>query len=79
MILAKGRIKRLHVDQHVIKANRKNGTELPPLTVQLSDGSLKCKHARIAGPSELVYRPEKPLSCGARIWIETKAAVEVVA
>lgn len=79
--LSKGRIKRLHVDQAVIKRNRKHPDwpALPPVTIQLSAGSLKCHHARILGPSELIHRPRKPLSCGARIWIETKAQVEVLA
>ena len=31
--------------------------------------------AEIAGPSILVYRPDKPLSCGARCWLETYADV----
>jgi hypothetical protein len=25
----------------------------------------------ILGSSKLVYRPDKPLSCGAKVWIET--------
>jgi hypothetical protein len=32
----------------------------------------------IKGPSKLVYSPDKPLSCGARVWVETEAEVEVV-
>jgi len=31
----------------------------------------------IQGPSELVYRPENPLSCGAVAWIETQSPVIV--
>ena len=26
----------------------------------------------------VIYRPEKPLSCGARVWIETQGRVDVV-
>jgi hypothetical protein len=29
----------------------------------------------ILGPSEMIYRPEKPRSCGAKLWIETQADV----
>lgn len=72
--IRKGLIKRLHVDQHAIRANRK-GEHRPPITVQTSKGSLKGFRAHIDGPSEFVYRPEKPLSCGARLWIETHAEV----
>ena len=28
--------------------------------------------------ARVVYRPEKPLSCGAKVWIETANEVEVV-
>ena len=64
------RVKRLHVDQSRIRG----GTE-PPLTVQTSAGSLKAFKVRIEGPSEMVYQPNDPLSCGARLWIETNAPV----
>lgn len=77
--LRAGTVKRLHVDQHVIKSNRSTGREDPPVTVQLSTGSLKCRHAVIHGKSELIYRPERPLSCGARLWVETRARVEIAA
>ena len=30
----------------------------------------------IKGPSKVVYSPNKPLSCGARVWIETEAEIE---
>jgi hypothetical protein len=32
----------------------------------------------IHGSSKVVYSPDKPLSCGARVWIETQADVEVI-
>jgi len=31
----------------------------------------------INGPSKLVYSPDKPLSCGARVWIETDSEVNL--
>ena len=31
----------------------------------------------ILGPSKVVYSPDKPLSCGARVWIETEAEVKI--
>lgn len=77
--LRAGTIKRLHVDQHVIKQNRSTGSNNPPVTVQLSTGSLKCHEAIIHGKSRLVHRPHEPLSCGARLWIETRARVEIAA
>lgn len=29
----------------------------------------------ITGPATVVYRPDKPLSCGAKVWIETDSEV----
>lgn len=77
--LKEGTIKRLHVNKHVIAQNRKNGTNLPPITVQTSKGPLKAQEVLIMGPSKFVHSPHKPLACGARLWIETRAAVRVVA
>ena len=31
----------------------------------------------ILGESKVVYSPDKPLSCGARVWIETNAEVKI--
>lgn len=76
-IVPKGTIKRIHVDKHVIAFNRKHGSNEPAITVQLSKGSIKAYGVDIKGPSQVIYRPHKPLSCGARLWIETTAEVAV--
>lgn len=75
MTLNKGTIKRIHVDKHVIAANRKHGQDNPPVTIQTSKGAIKCRGVKINGPSEFIYSPDKPLHCGARLWIETKSEV----
>lgn len=75
--IREGLIKRVHVDQHRIKANLKNGTDLPVVTVQAKGGPYKGHEVTIDGPSRVIYRGEDPLSCGARVWIETTAAVTV--
>jgi hypothetical protein len=77
MLIGPNRIKRIHVNQHVIRKNKNEGTYDPPLTVQTSDGPYRARHVTIHGPSEVIYSPDKPLSCGARLWVETKAAVEL--
>lgn len=74
--LPAGTIKRIHVDQKRIRKNTKQGTDLAAITVQTSKGPIKCHEVAIDGPSKMVYRPHDPLSCGARLWIETKGAVE---
>lgn len=69
-------IKRIHVNQHNIRANAK-GEDLPVFTVKTYNENLKGERVVIKGDSELVYSPDKPLSCGAKVWIETTADVDV--
>jgi hypothetical protein len=64
----------IHVNQHVIRANAKNGTNDPALTVKTYKTNTYAHEVEIKGPSKVVYS-EKPLSCGARVWIETQAEV----
>lgn len=65
----------IHVNQHVIKANRKNGTTNPVLTIKTYKDNKYAHEVEILGPSKVVYSPDKPLSCGAHVWIETHAEV----
>jgi len=67
--------KRIHINQHVIRANAKNGTSNPCITVKTSKSNHYTYAAEIDGLSRVVYSPNKPLSCGARVWIETDAMV----
>jgi hypothetical protein len=64
----------IHVNQHVIKANAKNGVNDPVLTVKTYKTTTYAHAVTINGPSQVIYS-EKPLSCGARVWIETQAEV----
>ena len=63
----------IHVNQHIIKANRKHGSDDPVLTVKTYKTNTYAHSVEIDGPSRVVYRPDKPLSCGALVWIETEA------
>ncbi len=67
--------KRIHINQHVIRANAKNGTNDPAITVKTSKQNIYAHRVEIDGPSSVVYSPDKPLSCGARVWVETDAPV----
>lgn len=68
---------RIHVNQHIIKSNAKTGQRKPVLTVKTHKDNQYATSVRIDGPCRVVYSPDKPLSCGARVWIETEANVEV--
>ena len=70
----------LHVNQHNIKANTK-GADMPVLTVKDYKQNRKGNEASIVKDgvvlAKLIYSPDKPLPCGAKVWIETELDVEV--
>lgn len=74
-----GTIKRIHIDQHRIRANKKTPDEIAPvITVQWRSRAYKARTLNLNGPASVVYSPLKPLSCGAHVWIETENEVVVV-
>lgn len=68
----------VHVNQHVIKANRKNGVENPVLTVKTYKDNIYAHEVEMLGPSKIIYSPDKPLSCGAHVWIETQGDIIII-
>ena len=66
----------IHVNQHIIKRNAKEGSQDPVLTVKTYNSNQYAYEVDIRGPSKVVYSPDKPLPCGARVWIETDARVD---
>jgi hypothetical protein len=68
----------IHVNQHVIKNNAKTGEKKPVLTVKTYKSNTYANEVKIHGESKIVYSPDKPLSCGARVWIETETEVEII-
>jgi len=67
--------KRIHINQHNIKFNQKHGTNKPVITVKTYKDNNYAHEVDILGESKVIYRPDKPLSCGARVWIETNSEV----
>jgi hypothetical protein len=69
----------IHVNQHVIKSNRKDNEVNPVLTCktyktnEYTNTALVMKDGEEVG--RFVYRPDKPLSCGAHVWFETNCEV----
>ena len=75
----------VHVNQHKIRANNKRDLrDLEPVltvkTYKSNDYGYQAiiKDENGAEVARVVYSPHKPLSCGARVWIETENEVEVV-
>jgi hypothetical protein len=53
--------KKIHINQHVIRSNKKNGTNDPVITVKTSKSNTYANEVEIFGKSKLVYSPIKPL------------------
>lgn len=65
----------IHVNQHHIRANKKDGKNRPVITVKNYKSTKYTHSVAIKGPSKVIYSPKKPLNCGARVWIETQSDV----
>lgn len=70
----------IHVNQHVIKKNRKDNKTNPVLTCKTYKGNDYAHEANILDKqgnicAKIIYSPNKPLSCGAHVWIETNNKV----
>lgn len=71
-------LKRIHVNQHNIRANAKNGDlVLPVYTIKNRGRTITCDGFTVDGKLESVYSPCKPLACGARVWLESKDPVTI--
>ena len=69
--------KRIHINMHHIRANKKDGGDRPVITVKTYKSNEYGHSVEICGPSRVIYQPDKPLSCGARVWIETNSEVVI--
>ena len=70
---------KIHVNQHVIRRNNKlkdpDAFHEPPITVKQGTLNTYCKAVEVTGPCVIKYSPDKPLSCGAKVWIETDSSI----
>lgn len=70
----------IHVNKQNIAKNRIHGTDLPVVTCKTYKANHYGNEVEILGPSKVIYAEKcgrKPLSCGARVWVETTAPVRV--
>lgn len=64
-------IARVNVNVHKIRANRKNGTDDPPIRIERGRKVTYAREVEIVN-GRLVYAPDKPLGCGARVYLEAE-------
>ena len=68
---------RVYINRHVVAANLKSGEHRPPITILTARGGGPMLGRRTDWHSPRDLLPDKPLSCGARVWIECDDAVAV--
>lgn len=71
-------MKIIHINRNIIQSNAKRGSEEPVCRVEENGVVQYCMEVDIRGPSRMVYRPDKPRPCGAKLWIETEAGVILI-
>jgi len=67
----------IHINQHNIRHNNKNPDDPKPvITIKTYKSNNYARKVSIAGPATIIYSPDKPLKCGAKVWIETQSDVQ---
>jgi excisionase family DNA binding protein len=74
-------VTRIHVNQHAIRDNNKkkdegaSRDELEPV-ISIIKFDEYTDEVIIYGSCRVIYRPDKPLNCGAKVWIETYSDIK---
>jgi len=71
-------MKIIHINRNIIQSNAKHGTAHPVVRVEDGKSVRYCMEVQIDGPSRMIYSPDQPRPCGAKLWIETKAPVTLI-
>lgn len=76
--LPEGTIKRIHINRQNLLRNMKTGESLPVYTIKHKGKSHRAHAINVNGPGWFPNPSmSKPLACGARVWLWTKAAVQL--
>lgn len=75
----------IHVNQHVIRNNIRSAPDerQPVLTCKTYKSNTYANTVALLDAdgrevARVIYSPDKPLSCGARVWIETTNDISII-
>lgn len=70
----------IHVNQHVIRSNKKNNENNPVITIKQGKLNTYCHEVKLLGPSTIIYggNDKAILPCGARVVISTESDIEII-
>ena len=66
----------IHVNQHVIRRNAKTGEREPVLKCKTYKDNTYAHEVTINDHTKIMYRPDRPLPCGAKVCIETTEKIK---
>ena len=67
----------VHVNTHRIKNNQRQKKKEPVITVKKGNSNVYGYEVEIPGGCRVVYRPDRKICGGARVWIESLYKVQV--
>ncbi len=67
----------IHINKNLKQSNDKHGRTLPVCRVGAEGKVGYGSKVDILGPSSMIYSPDKPRKCGAKLWIETEGEVVI--
>ena len=70
----------IHVNQHVIRSNKKNNENNPVITVKQGRNNTYCHEVQINGPSKVIYggKEKAILLCGDRVVVESEDIDDII-
>lgn len=72
----------IHVNQNIIRSNTKHQRDQPPITIRRGSRVIRAREVAILDAdgelvATVIYRPDTPLRCGAKVWIELADSASV--
>lgn len=67
----------IHINKNLKQANEKYGRTLPVCRIEEGGKTWYGSRVDILGPSSMIYSPDKPRKCGAKLWIETDSEIVI--
>tara|TARA_S200002703_G_scaffold86551_1_gene74591 strand:- start:1262 stop:1513 length:252 start_codon:yes stop_codon:yes gene_type:complete len=67
----------IHINRNILQQNEKHNKCKPICRVEVNGKTWYGSRVDIKGPSTMIYSPDKPRTCGAKLWIETDSEVVI--
>jgi hypothetical protein len=71
-------ISRIHVRQDIIRSNKSKNERKAVISHKQGETNDYGHEVVVHGPCRVIYQPDRPLKCGAKVWIETYSKVDVI-